>query len=283
MANLFKRAWKVSIDTIQTDAHDIAFEITKTKKRQPNTCVLSIWNLSEAQRKQLEALSIPSKTAAGKAVAGRGKIAVQIEAGYVGNTSLLFRGDLRTAVTVRDGADLVTTIEGDDGGRDVLLARVSRSFPAGTPVRSVLRALVDALGIGAGNLDSFQYTTRGGATFSTGTVLSGKADELLTRILHACGMTWSVQNGNLQVLQAGRGLNTSAVLLTPSTGLVGSPSSSPEGYVEAVCLIVPGVYPGSRIKIDCPTLKGVYTVHNVTTVGDTAAPQPWYHTIQAKP
>ncbi len=278
MSKFFKKVWRVSIDTLQTDCHDIAFEITKTKKRQPNTASLTIWNLSEPQRRQIEALSIPTKTAAGKATHGRGKIRVQIEAGYEGNTSLLFRGDLRTAITTREGPDLVTTIEGDDGGRDVLLARVSRSYAAGTPVKTAVRDLASALGVGTGNLEALTYTTRGGGTFSNGTVLSGKADEQLTRLLHSCQLTWSIQNGALQILEAGKGLSTSAVLLSPSTGLVGTPSVSPEGYISFVALLVPGVFPGSRVKIQCPTLTTTATVVNVTHTGDSSvAGPPWYH------
>lgn len=284
MPRLFKKTWKVSVDTIQTDAHDVAFQIVKTRKRQPNTCSLTIWNLSEPQRRALEALSIPQKTAAGKQRTGRGKIRVQVEAGYDGETSLLFRGDLRTAVTTREGPDLVTTIEGDDGGRDVLLARVSRSYRPGTPVVTVIRDLVTALGIGEGNLNSLAYTTRGGSTFAGGTTLSGKADENLTRLLHSCGVTWSVQNGALQVLQAGKALATTAVLLTPSTGLIGTPCVSPEGLIMAEALLVPGIFPGGRVKIQCPTLTGLYTVYNVSHVGDSAAvgQGTWTHQIEMR-
>lgn len=283
MAELFGKKWRVRIDTIVTDAHDVAFQVTKTRKRQPNTCSLSIWNLSEPQRRHIEALSIPQKTAAGTQRTGRGKIRVEITAGYKDATSLIFRGDLRQAVTTREGPSLITTIEGDDGGRDVLLARVSRSFPAGTPVRTVVRACVDALGIGTGNLESLSYATRDGGTFPQGTVLSGRADAELTRILHSCGVTWSVQNGALQVLQAGRPLAASAVLLTPESGLIGTPAVNPEGFIEAQALLVPGVFPGSRVKIQCPTLTGVYWVNAVTHVGDTQSAEPFSHQMELRP
>ena len=280
MPSLFRKAWKVQIDTIQTDAHDLIFSIEKTLKRQPNTCTVSVYNLSDAQRKQIENLSIAKKK-------GRGKIRVQIEAGHAGNTSLLFRGDLRTARTERAGPDLVTTIEGDDGGRDILLARVSRSFPPGTSVLTVVRALAIALGIGEGNLATLAYSTRGGSTFARGTVLTGKADEELTRILHSCGLTWSVQNGALQVLRAGAALATAAVVLRARegqsyTGLVGTPSVDPDGTVNATALIQPGLDPGGRAQIDCPTLTGLYQIRNVTYEGDTAS-DSWYANLELKP
>jgi len=279
LGNLYKKSWKVQVDTISTDAHDCAFEVVKTRKRQPNTCSLKIWNLSDAQRQQIEALSIKKKT-------GRGKIRVQIEAGHVGNTSILFRGDLRSAVNTREGPDLITTVEGEDGGRDVLKARVSRSFDSGTSVLTVVRALVQALGVGEGNLAALQYRTRGGTTFATGTVLTGKADEELTRILHSCGVTWSIQNGALQVLEAGKALSTAAVLLRARdgqtfTGLTDTPSVDPQGLVSARALIQPGLDPGARVKIDCPTLTGVYQIQAVRYVGATDATD-WHAELECK-
>jgi hypothetical protein len=96
-------------------------------------------------------------------------------------------------------------------------------------------------------------------------------------------MTWSVQNGALQILEAGKALATSAVLLSPATGLVGTPSVSPEGYVLCTALLVPGIAPGARIHIQCPTLTGTYSVVNVTSGGDSAAPGNWNHAIEAAP
>lgn len=280
MGDLFGKRWRVQVDTLVTDAHDVAFQVAKTVKRQPNTCSLKIWNLSEQFRQHIEALSVKKKS-------GRGKIRVQIEAGLGKDLSLIFRGDLRTAITAREEADLVTTIEGDDGGRDVLLARVGRSFPPGTPVLTVVRALTEALGVGEGNLASLQYSTRGGNTFSTGTVLTGKADEELTRVLHSCGLTWSIQNGVLQVLESGKALNNTAVVLRAQlgrelTGLIGTPCVNPDGTVSATCFIVPGVFPGSQVVIDCPTLQSRFSVKEMQADADTAG-DPWYFQLLLKP
>lgn len=277
---LFRKRWRVQVDTMVTDAHDVAFQIAKTLKRTPNTCALKIWNLSEDFRHHIESLSVKKKS-------GRGKIRVQIEAGLGDDLSLLFRGDLRTAVTERQEADLITTVEGDDGGRDVLLARVSRSFPAGTTVQTVVKALAQALGVGEGNTSGLQYLTRAGGTFPNGTVLTGKADEELTRVLHSCGLTWSIQNGTLQVLQAGKALQNTAVVLRTRegqelTGLVGSPCVNPDGTVSALCFIVPGVFPGSQVLIDCPTLRGRYMVKEMGVDADTAG-DPWYFQLTLKP
>lgn len=280
MADLFRKRWRIQVDTMVTDAHDCAFQGAKTIKRTPNTCSLKIWNLSDDFRQHIESLSVKKK-------AGRGKIRVQIEAGLGDDLALLFRGDLRTAVTERQEADLITTVEGDDGGRDVLLARVSRSFPPGTPVLTVVRALAQALGVGEGNLAGLQYATRAGATFPNGTVLSGKADEELTRVLHSCGLTWSIQNGVLQLLQAGKALANTAVVLRAQvgkelTGLVGTPCVNPDGTVTATCFIVPGVFPGSQVMIDCPTLRGRFMVKELEFDGDTAG-DPWYFNLLLKP
>jgi|ADGO01.1.fsa_nt_gi hypothetical protein len=146
MARLFGRTWRVRIDTIQFTELDCSFTVEKSTKREPNKCSIRVWNLTAEHRAQLESLSVTRQR-------GPGRIRVELEAGYGDRTSLLFRGDLRHATTVREGPDLVTELEGEDGGRAVLWSRVNRSFPPGTRVDQVVRACAAAMGVGAGNTD----------------------------------------------------------------------------------------------------------------------------------
>lgn len=286
----FGKKWRVSIDTIATDAHDLSFEIVKTVKRAPNRCSLTIYNLSEEQREHLESLSVyKHKKTKGASAGGRGprgRIPVSIEAGYQDEgTSLLFRGDLRIAMSERQGPDIVTTIEGEDGGRSMLESRVSRSFPPGTPVSTVVRACVEALGLGAGNSASLAYATRSGGTFPGGTTLQGQAHEELTGVLRSCGLSWSVQNGAVQILQAGQPLAISAVRLTPDTGLVGTPTVDPYGVVHVQALLVPGLFPGGRVQVEPSSgsakARGLFQVTAARYRGDTKG--EWLAELECKP
>jgi hypothetical protein len=276
VARLFKRAWKVKVDTLQFSELDISFEVEKTGRREPNKCSLKIWNLTRDHRRQLEALTVRR---------GQGQIRVELEAGYQNQLGLIFRGDLRRASSHREGPDVITEVEGEDGGRAVLWGRVNRSFPAGTPVETVLRACAEAMGVGMGNLAEASAGARlegGGNTFAEGTVLSGPAAEELDHLLRSMGLRYSVQNGVLQILQRGQALQTTAVRLSPTTGLVDSPEVNADGTVSATCLLNPDIYPGRQVQFDSVDLAGTYRVEKAKYQGDSFGGE-WYIHMECQP
>lgn len=269
MPDLFQRDWLITVDTLRTSGLDCSFNVVKDTTRKPNKCSLEVRNLPEDFRDRLDGLSVRAKQ--------RGRIRVEIEAGYSGARSLIFRGDLRTAESEQSGGTWTTRLEGEDGGRAVLQARVSRGYPPGTPVLTVVRDCAQALGVGLGNVEALAAAarTRGGATFRQGTVLTGNAAEELTGILRSCGLTWSVQDGVLSVLRAGQPLAATAVLLSAGTGLVDAPKPSPDGTISARSLIQPGLYPGGRVMLDTDKIRGTFGIKRINYKGDTAG-RDWY-------
>lgn len=269
---LFIHEYRLKVDTLLITGLHIAGEVAKHLKRTPNTCELSVSNLSRAHREQLEALS--SHKAKGK-----GKIQTSLEVGYPGQLELIFRGDLRHAASTKDGGTWTTKIEGDDGGRSVLSARVNQAFPPGATVAQVAIACAKAMGVGVGNLPDVasQLRTRAGVTYPNGTAISGQAPEELQGILASCGYTYSIQNGVIQVLKAGKALRGQAVLLTESTGLVSTPTVSPKGIVSAIGLIQPGLYPGAMVKIRSSTATGQYKI-----IQTKYALPDWYAHLECK-
>lgn len=267
------KAWRVRVDTLRFTGLDISFDVEKSLRREPNKCTLRVLNLSADHRRQLEQLNTTRKR-------GPGRIRVELEAGYrETGMSMVFRGDLRTALsTQEDDGTWVTTLEGEDGGRAVLWARVNRSFPAGTRVDQVIRACAEAMGVGVGNLEDAIQGARlegAGATFTEGTVLSGPAPDELDGVLRSVGLTWSVQNGVLQLLQRGQALQTTAVRLTSDTGLVGTPGRAADGTVTAKAFINPELYPGRQIQLDSPNVRGFFRVRKAKYSGDSAG-DTWY-------
>src|SRR5690606_21032502 len=135
----------VTINTIKLAGHRCVFRVEKTLKPEPNTCELSVWNLNEDQRSELEELRPKDKQAK------RG-IPCQIEVGYQDELSLIWLGDLRTVESLRDGPDWVTVLTSGDGEKAWANARVNISYGPKTSVDTVLRGLVRALGVGEGNV-----------------------------------------------------------------------------------------------------------------------------------
>lgn len=279
---LFRRAWKVTVDTLDVSGLHIEFKILRTLKREPNKCAVVIWNLSEDHRAQLLKRNRPNQDT--KKIQG---INVRVEAGYIDNVVTLFDGDLREVGSVRDGANWKTTITGDDGGRSYREARITASFKKDTTIDSVLQKCVDAMGIGTGNLDQFKGVKIGGigSRLTHALTVDGSAAEQLDRIIKSCGLTWSIQAGALQILERGKPLEQKAFRITPSNGLVGSPEASidssvslgnPQQFaagakaaqkkvkpkdpdlIKIKTLLIPGVLPGRKIVLESASFNGNY-------------------------
>ncbi len=291
------RKWKITVGGIDVTELDVEFNIRKSLRREPNTCSLEVHNLSKEHRGYLEQLNIydPKKLPGAKAVAKKaaavagfrapkpGRISVSIEAGYEDGTSLLFRGDLRRAVSKRSGPGYVTSLEGEDGGRSVLAARVSRTLPAGTPVLVAVKACADAMGLGYGNI--LEVTPELSRSFGSGSVIDGQAATELDGILRRLGLRYSVQNGVLQFLRNGKGadsLKVRAVVLSKATGLVGAPERDATGELMATSLLIPNIAPGGYVVLATEAYQGLYHVTTVEHVGSTFATD-WYHKLWLEP
>lgn len=300
MATLYPRAWKVQVDTLDVSALDVEFKINASIKPEPNKCTLTLWNVNPDHRAQLTKRNRP--TGSDGKIQG---VRVRIEAGYVGNTTIIFDGDLREVNSSRVGTDWRTTLTGDDGGRSYREARVSASFRAGASVGSVIQKCADAMGIGIGNASTFGANAQiagYGATIPGPLVIDGSAAQALTRILNSVGLTWSIQRGALQVLKKGTPLASSAILLTPDSGLLDSPeatidSSSATGNAQqsvtdaAVAVVsgkaqkaskpktahvlklktmmIPGIVPGRKVTVRSATFDGGYMLTECEYLGQS--------------
>lgn len=287
------RDWLIRVAGAELRGIDIEFEIKKTLRPEPNTCSLTIYNLKPETRNLLDSLNLydPRKSgaslprgnvAASAKVAKAGRIRVEIEAGYKGERSLLFRGDLRRAISEREGASWRTTIEGEDGGHSVLAARVSETFPAGTPKLSVIRKCAEAMGVGLGNIAEVADLLTG--VYDKGTLLDGSAPDELKGVLRRIGLVYSIQNGVLQFQRAGFGTGdiVRALLLSEQSGLVGSPKKDATGELIATSLLVPNVSVGGYVSLFSQVYKGVYRTVGVTHKGSTFSTD-WYHILNLVP
>jgi len=275
MAVLFKRSARVVVSTIEltTDAPggslDVAFSVTKSLKPEPNTAEIQIWNLNPDHRSQLEEAE---------------QVPVSIEAGYEGETAQLFLGNLRTAISAREGPDIVTTLQSGDGEKEIKTKRINTSVAPGTSNDAVLKQVIKALGVGLGNTEeivsglSFKSV---GQLWPSGTVLSGSAARNMAQLAESFGLEWSIQNGAIQLLQKGKALAQLDVAITPNTGLIGSPSVDNEGVLSCQTLLIPEIFPGRTITLESERLSGRYRVEQCTYTGNTGG-QDWYIDLEAK-
>jgi hypothetical protein len=281
--DLFRRKWRVTVNTIEITDLDVTFEIEKSTKDEPNKCELKIWNLTEAQRAEIEELhqvvGNVSKFDKGKQKQAARKQATKgipcmIEAGYGENNdnlSLLWLGDIRTAKSERHGPDWITELESGDGEKSWQNARVHVSYGPMTPVDTALRAIVESLGLGEGNIQKAADALRiKGKSFPTGTVISGPAARELTYLCRSADLEWSIQDGAIQILDRGKALDQEAILVSASTGMLDSPTVDVDGILTVKILMTPDVRPGRLIVVDAARIKGNYKIEKAKWKADTA-------------
>lgn len=246
------------------------FKVTRDPKPEPNVLELSIFNLSPASRGEL---------------AGRG-FRLILQAGYDGAVAQVFSGEVTRVTHERNGPDMVTKILAGDGARAYAHARVRESYRPGTPVSQVIARTVQAMQVDPGN--ALQAAGRIAGQFSAGYAQSAPAGAELTRLLSEHGLEWSIQDGRIEVLAAGESLPELAPLLSPETGLVGSPqlgNPSEKGKpatLKVRSLLQPAVRPGQRFELQSLEHRGTFRAQKVMHSGDTHGGD-WYTEIEAVP
>lgn len=268
MSDLFRRAWRVQVSDMDTSELACKFKITRTLFARAGTCELEVRNLTEAHRRQV--IASPRRTTF-----------VEVQAGYMGGVSLLFRGDKRKASVARDGADWTLKVTAGDGEHALRTARVAQSFAGGATVTDVVRHIADAMGVGVGNavtaLAGVQFGA-GGGVFEDGTVVQGLASSELTRLCDSARVTWSIQDGNLQILPLNGALEREVIRLAPDCGMVASPEIVNRRVCTVKALLIPGLVPGQRVLLDSQVRRGVHTIRSAEYSGDTHGGD-WYATL----
>jgi hypothetical protein len=265
VSRLFDRRWRVTIDTIELDALDIAFRVEKHLKPEPNTCDLTIYNLNKDHQAQLENLRPKGK----KATTG---IPCRIEAGYVDpGPQLIWLGDLRTVETTKDGPDWVTHLTSGDGEKGWQNARIHVAFGPKTDITTALRAMARALGVDEGNIGKVAHRLKmaGSAIFPAGKVYAGAAQRAVMDFARSADLDISIQDNALQVLDRGKALAGEAILISTDTGLIGSPTVDNEGIITLQAAMIPDVQCGRVVQVEAVRIKGAYKIAEAVWTGDS--------------
>jgi hypothetical protein len=257
-----------------------------------NTCAIKIYNLSEASRQQLS---------------GAPFLTVLLEAGYIDGTSQLYFAGARSAWSTREGASYVTHIESADTIARPTGLKQTKKVPVGSatgsiyrtrgakvPLSQALNSLVQAMGIGLGNLAqvlngpppageqiSGAVIPANAITAVNGSALLGNSARRMTDICRSAGLEWSVQDGQVQILNIGKALSSvKAIQIDDTTGLINSPSVDSQGALELTTLLIPGLAPGVLINVKSLFVSGGYRIEKIRYEGNTSG-QEWYAHIAA--
>ena len=260
-SDLYGRTYKITVGSVDITGLRAAFSIKKTLKKEPNTCTIKVYNLNEETRESLSDSKV---------------VNVSVEAGYQGNNSLLYLGQLRGAASQVEGPDITTTFSSGDGDKAIQSARLSVPLGPKTPNDVALLAIARTMGVGLGNVTqaATKLKATGVTMFPVGTVLAGNSSRNLSNFCRSAGLEWSIQDGKLQILDIGKALDERPFVLDGTSGLKGSPSLTYEAktgdkIVSAECLMLPGLVPGMRVLFNSRFVKGLYRVEECEYEGDS--------------
>lgn len=267
---------KTATRTLTIENLRVQFKVKKTSKKEPNSCDLTIYNLSADSRGKISR-----------------DVKLTVEAGYVGTLAQIFSGDALTVDHVHDGPNWITRIQCNDGERAYRFSTVSESFKAGTGFGDVFEKVASKTGLDVADAVKF---IRGEIKdqFTRGFVAHGFAFSELDRLLKDRGLDYSIQDGRLQILKAGTASKDSAITLSSSTGLIGSPAhgtgdattskarAEKASILKVKSLLQPGIKPGRKLKVESVDISGSFVARDVLHSGDTAGGD-WYSDVEAVP
>ncbi len=244
----------------------IIFQVEKNSESNPNTAKISVYNISPETR------SIAEK---------EGAVAL-LEVGYQDNLEQLFYGDITKSYISRQGSDWVTTVECGDGDQALRSTHIDKSYAPGTDLKTVIadtvKSFKDQGQVIIGSLLGVKSEKA-----QNGLAATGSSKDILDKLAEKMGLEWSVQDNILQVVPKDSDLGDDAVLLTPETGLIGTPVIREKEGIEFTALIQTTRFmPGRLVTIQSSLVNGSYKIKSVNFAGDSHGPA-FYATGQGEP
>jgi len=214
-------------------------------------------------------------------LAQRAGVRFRLWAGYGSSAALVFEGDavpggIKDTPPGRD-ATRVLRAELQDGGLAYRTGQVSLSFAKGVAMSTVYGQVAQAMGLDAG-----QVQLADALTLPTGLTFAGPARDLLGRLAAISGAGATIRDGALYVVTLGGSTVERAPLLTPSTGLIGSPSQKDDGRVEVKALLDPAIRPLRPFRVESEKVTGNFVCEDVTYRIDSRG-QEFYATATGRP
>ncbi len=249
---------------------DMEFVVEKSlKSTEPNTLQLQVYNFATTTR---------------NAICSSPKLTVKLEAGYAGGVTQLYFAETRAAWNTRSGPDYITHIESTDTIARPTGVRATKKIQPGSivgtlyktlgpkvPLADAFNAITQQLGIGNGNLQAALANLHGASVSAVnGAALTGNGAQRMTDLCRSAGLEWSIQDGQLQLLNIGQALaTTSAILVSDDTGMIDSPSVDSSGILSCKTLLIPGLLPGVLVTVNSVFLNGTYRVNKCRYSGTT--------------
>lgn len=265
MPRLFDRKCRVEIDGegVRASIEDlrVTFSVNKTR--------------SWVSEMQVRVYNVNPDT---RLTANKSRATVRLFAGY-GTPLLVAQAQITFVIVEREPPDIILTMDCLDGIVDLRRTRVSLSFERGATVGQALEAITEQLGLPVRPIEvDLESPLRGGYSHvgGVGTAL----DDMVEQI----NAVWSIQNGEVLILESGQPIPGEVALISPESGMIGSPEPIDEelgfddiggeprfGYTVRA-LLQPQIEPGQQVRIESADVRGLFRVEEIEHKGDTHGP-----------
>lgn len=258
----------------------ITFDIKKSDAETPNAAEIVVYNLNDDTAARIR----------------NEYTKVILQAGYVSNFGTIFSGTIKQVrLGKENGTDSTLMISAGDGDQAYISSTVNTTLAAGASQNDQIAAAAQPMtqyGVTQGYIGG----TDSVGTLARGKVMYGMSRDYIRQSAVTTGTTWSIQDGALQLVPRTGVLPGTAVVLSPTSGLIGTPEQTNDG-VKLQCLLNPMIRVGGVVRIDHATVaeaaaqngskasasqapvalssNGLYRVLVVEYEGDTHG-GPWY-------
>lgn len=259
----FGRSYKLKIGPaggsgFETSDLHIAFSCERTDLETSNTAKLDIWNLNDEHRAMLKMKDC----------------AVELRAGYGTVMPLVFAGGVSFVTHDYNGTDKKSSLEIEDGLIATKDTYVSLSYEGKINAKTILDDLAGQMGVPV----TYSYNAEF-ADIPNGYSYVGMAKNSLSDICNTSNLSWSIQNGVMQIKKPGDVMSKSVFILSEETGMIGYPrevnktddtdgKSDTEGW-DVEFLMNAAINVDDYVFLDSKIIKGYFRVYSIAISGDT--------------
>lgn len=234
----------------------ISFHIKRSVNSTANTASITVLNLAESTRRKVFLDNYKFMYYKG----------VELRAGYgdsIENMPLIFKGNIQSAFSKRNGVDYETTIEALDGGFAYVNATSNRQFAKGTTDKQALKELISDLDnyhIKPGRLGNFN------SALTRGNSISGSTMEFINSFSEN---NFFIDLEKMNCLLDNEGFYGNIKVIDASCGLLGSPLRE-EAFLTFEMIFEPRLQIGQLVELKSSTelvYNGTYKVIGIEHSG----------------
>ena len=244
----------------QPVALHVNFSLQKSDLETQNTGRVTLWNLNPSQL----------------AVLNEKDCVVSLKAGYGSKLALIFAGIVSYVSTTIDSADRKTEIEVIDNLVEIRDTYVSVSYNGTVNWKTIFDDVAAQMGVAV----SYSYNAEF-VDISNGFSFVGLARDIMTKGCKCCNLSWSIQNGVMQVKKPGDVMSREVYVLSPDTGLLGIPARVVITQDEATGKNTLGwdveyflngaINIDDYVKLESETVTGYFRVYSLEISGDNVS------------